>query len=85
MNENIGAASQADDLLGSLAGQDDQAIGEFPELGLVALARFDRAANENASRPSAAGVACSRASPFTSPNKLILPLKRPPLSWASAA
>ncbi len=43
MNENIGAASQADDLLGSLAGQDDQAIGEFPELGLVALARFDRA------------------------------------------
>ena len=62
MNEHIGAASQPDDLVGSLAGQDDQPIGEFPELGLVALARLDRAANENASRRGFAAKMRGRAS-----------------------
>ena len=48
MDQDVGAAGQRDDLLGGLAGQDDQPVAVRAELGPVALAGLGRAADQHA-------------------------------------
>lgn len=51
MDEDVGPSRERDDLLGSLAGKNDQTIAEYTEPGSILLAGLRRSSYENACEP----------------------------------